>query len=192
MSNTKSKRKTVFIQRGFQTRFILWVIGLVVLCCLCSTGILYPLLSSELGAETTVAHRNIGGGGDRLVVAILIGNVLAIVIAGLATAVVILYISHKIAGPLYRFEHVCEEIGRGNLDVSATLRKADQLKGLSDAFVDMLDQLRNRSQDQKSRVDKARESANALRDVLPETGAGRELVESLDAQLASLTEEMTG
>lgn len=192
MTNAKNKRKTVFIQKGFQTRFILWVIGLVVLCCLCSTAILYPLLSSELNTETTVAHRNIGGAGDRLIAAIMIGNILAIVIAGLATAVVILYISHKIAGPLYRFEHVCEEVGRGNLDVTATLRQADQLKGLSDAFVEMLNQLRSRQQDQQSRVEKARESVSALRDALPDTGGVSDTVYALEDQLTSLANDVKG
>jgi len=44
------------------------------------------------------------------------------------------FISHKIAGPLYRFEQSCAEIGRGNLALKVGLRKFDSLSDLREAF----------------------------------------------------------
>ncbi len=188
MATGNKKRRTVFIKRGFQTRFILWVVGLLVLCCLCSAAVLYPLLSSEMNTQLTSSHPNFEAAGGRLIIAIVLGNVLAIVVAALATAVVILYVSHKIAGPLYRFEMICEQVGSGNLDVSTGLREADQLKGLSEAFGKMLTQLRDRRSNQSASLEKAKGNLNALRAVVSDTEATSEL-ESLEKLLTSLSEE---
>lgn len=47
------------------------------------------------------------------------------------TIIVVLYISHEIAGPLYRFESLCHQVGEGNLDTITYLRKKDQLQELA-------------------------------------------------------------
>ena len=53
MSEAKVQRKTVFIQKGFQARFIAWVIALLLLCLLFSGAALYPLLTSEVNSKLT-------------------------------------------------------------------------------------------------------------------------------------------
>ena len=55
-----------------------------------------------------------------------------------------LFISHKIAGPLYKFEMIARQIGSGNLQVNTNLRRLDQLKDLSIAFNDMTTGLREK------------------------------------------------
>jgi nitrogen fixation/metabolism regulation signal transduction histidine kinase len=47
---------------------------------------------------------------------------------------VTLYISHKIAGPLYRIQVCLDEMGDGDLTVRAKLRTHDQLIRLAEAF----------------------------------------------------------
>ena len=155
-------RRTVFIKRGFQMRFITWVIVLLILCGICSAAVLYPFLSSEISSKLSTGHRDVGDIKKHLALAIIIGNVLAVIVAALATTVVILYISHKIAGPLYRFEMICKEIGRGNLNAYTKLREHDQLEGLSEAFSNMLTQLRSRRTDQHVHLEAARKDLNAL------------------------------
>jgi methyl-accepting chemotaxis protein len=46
----------------------------------------------------------------------------------LATIVVTLFVSHKLAGPMFRFEADLEVIGKGDLTKKIRLRKKDQLK----------------------------------------------------------------
>ncbi len=190
MGSGKKMRRTVFIKRGFQMRFITWVIALLILCGLCSAAVLYPFLSSEMSSKLSTGHRDIGDIKKHLALAIIIGNVLAVIVAGLATTVVILYISHKIAGPLYRFEKVCNEIGRGNLDASAVLREHDQLEGLSEAFSKMLTQLRSRRNDQRIHLEAARKDLNALKEILSDQPAAKKLVESVEKPLTMLAGEM--
>lgn len=190
MGSGKKMRRTVFIKRGFQMRFITWVIVLLILCGICSAAVLYPFLSSEISSELSTGHRDIGDIKKHLALAIIIGNVLAVIVAALATTVVILYISHKIAGPLYRFEMICKEIGRGNLNAYTKLREHDQLEGLSEAFSNMLTQLRSRCSDRYMRLETARNNLNALQGALSDPAMSRKLFESVDSTLALLADEM--
>ena len=45
-----------------------------------------------------------------------------------------IFITHKIAGPVYRFKQTLAEISGGNLDVSIKLRDKDDLKDLAEEF----------------------------------------------------------
>ncbi len=190
MSIKSKKRKTIFIKPAFQRKFIYWVVGLLLVCCLCSAGVLYPMISSELNSGAASGHLDISGLKSNLFLALLIGNGLAILVAALATTYVILYISHKVAGPLYRFEAICKEIGNGNLNVSTGLRDMDQLTGLSDAFGEMLVQLRSQCEDQHKRIEKARDDLSALSGTLSDQPASKKIIDTVDNQLASLAEDI--
>ncbi len=68
----------------------------------------------------------------------IIYAVIAVVaVTGLVGLAGFIFISHKIAGPLYRFEESLKEVGRGNLAHRFSLRKGDQLSQLADALNDM-------------------------------------------------------
>ena len=96
---------------------------------------------------------NIANTWERLGLSILIGNIVAAVIAGLMAIIVVLYISHKIAGPLYRFESLCKQVGEGNLNTITHLRSNDQLQELAQSFSAMVDKLRNRREQKNKLLD---------------------------------------
>ncbi len=52
-----------------------------------------------------------------------------------------IFLSHKIAGPLYRFETVLYQMALGDLSVRCRLRKFDEAKSVSQAFNRTLDSL---------------------------------------------------
>lgn len=57
-------------------------------------------------------------------------------------AVVGMFLSHRVAGPLYRVERVAEELSKGNLDVSVQFRKSDELRHLADSLNKMINGIR--------------------------------------------------
>jgi len=81
---------------------------------------------------------------EHLGISIFIANVAALLIAGGLSVFVMLYSSHKIAGPLYRFEKLCEQVGDGQLDTITSLREGDQLQDMGKAFAGMVSKLRDR------------------------------------------------
>ncbi|UCD55692.1 MAG: methyl-accepting chemotaxis protein [Candidatus Omnitrophota bacterium] len=53
-----------------------------------------------------------------------------------------IFISHKIAGPMYRFEQSAEAIKDGNLRVHFRIRKSDAMKKTASSLEDMAESLR--------------------------------------------------
>lgn len=140
---TKTKRHTIFIDRAFQGRTILSVFLLIALSTICSALLVYWLTGGELKAQSQTAHLSVISTLEHLGISILIANVVAMLIAGCLAVFVALYASHKIAGPLYRFEKLCEHIGDGQLDTITSLREHDQLQALGKSFASMVAKLRS-------------------------------------------------
>ena len=55
-----------------------------------------------------------------------------------------IFLSHRVAGPVYRFEKCVKAIGEGDLGMSFKLRKGDELKGLATSLDEMTQTLRSR------------------------------------------------
>jgi len=143
-SNPAKKRKIILINKSFQMKFIASVLATIILFALCSAGLLYWLISGDLESQSQAAHFNINNAWERLGISILIGNVVAAIIAGIMAIYVVLYISHKIVGPLYRFETICKKVAEGDLNTITRLRPNDQLQELADSFSSMVDKLRDK------------------------------------------------
>jgi nitrogen fixation/metabolism regulation signal transduction histidine kinase len=59
-------------------------------------------------------------------------------------ALLTIFFSHKLAGPLYRFEKVCHSLIEGNYTEGVYLRKGDEMQNLAVLFNDMLKLTRER------------------------------------------------
>jgi signal peptidase II len=57
---------------------------------------------------------------------------------------VCIFFSHSIAGPIYRFEKVLNELADGNLDVRLKLRKMDEFHEVAEAFNRAMTNLKKR------------------------------------------------
>ncbi|MEW6378114.1 MAG: methyl-accepting chemotaxis protein [bacterium] len=138
------RRKKYLIQQVFQTKFIILFLFLVILGSIISGGLLYQKTSVDLGNSYGEAHSKLKTTGELILPNVLIGNVIAIVIIGMATVALTVFISHRIAGPLYRFEKNTERIAQGDLTIVTRLRQSDQAKGLADALSRMTLELREK------------------------------------------------
>jgi len=139
-----NRRRNYFIERSFQTRFILKFCMLVVAGGLLTIGILYFLALRS----TTVSIINLSvvvkSTADFLL-PILIQTVLVVmVLLSIATIIVTLFVSHKIAGPLYRIKKAMHDLGEGDFTTQITLRRLDQLKNLAEEFNSMVNKLKAR------------------------------------------------
>jgi len=144
MNNPDIKRNTIFIQKKFQARSILTVVSIIAISGFVSGVLLYFLLANELSSELQVAHTQIQNTWDSLAPAIIFGNIVTVIVTGLVAAIAVLYQSHKIAGPMYRLQTICEEVSKGNYNPVSSLRKADQLTALAESFEVMLLSLRDK------------------------------------------------
>jgi methyl-accepting chemotaxis protein len=132
MDKTYHKRRKVhYIKKEFQLVFIIKFCFLVILGALVSGAVIY--LVSQ-GSATTVFENSrirIKSTADFILPAVLLSTAVVTVLVGLASVIITLYASHKIAGPIYRIEKDLEKVMLGDLRVKFNLRENDQLQALA-------------------------------------------------------------
>lgn len=137
-----NKRKIYFIEKKFQAQFIVKFCLLVILGSLMAGALLY-LFSSK---ATTVSFENtkavVKSTSDFILPILIQTIVIVFPIVAFFTILLTLFISHKIAGPLFRFKKELKTIEKGDLASDFRLRARDQLKDLAAALSDMKKGLR--------------------------------------------------
>jgi len=155
------RRRTVYIHKPFQRKFILRFCLIALGAMLLASLILYVLSKDTMTATYRYHHLSLEETGEAILPAMIITN--SIVLLGLiaATIFVTLYVSHKIGGPLYRIGSILEEIGQGNLNLQVEFRQRDQLKDLVPQINQMTENLNEKIRRIQSQVNDLHEKAQA-------------------------------
>ena len=131
MNNKQYKRKQYFIDKNFQSKFILKFSLVVILASVIIGGLIFYLSTNS----TTVAIENTKITVKRTADFILPIMVHTIVIVTLFSVIIacglILLISHKISGPLFRLKREIDLMKTGDLGRDFNIRATDQLKDLA-------------------------------------------------------------
>jgi len=153
MSKETNRRKDYFIKKKFQSKFIIRFCALVVLGAII-TGVSLYLLSGDTVTTAFVNSRlSIVRTSDYILPALIGSSLVSIVLVSIATGVVIMYLSHRIAGPLYKIEKCVKEIGEGNLNLKINLRSTDEITELADSLNGMTANINGRISVVKNRID---------------------------------------
>jgi methyl-accepting chemotaxis protein len=160
MDNVKNRRRNYYINKEFQTIFILKFCGLIAIGSVISGLIVYAMSRTTVTTIFENSRLTIKSTADFILPAVLLSGAVVIVLVGLATIMMTLFISHKIAGPLYRLDKDVQEITEGNLRVTFRLRTGDELKPLVGSMNDMTNALRTRIAEAKNGVEELESSSN--------------------------------
>ncbi len=125
------KRKTLYIKKGFQFKFILKFCLILLAGVTISTGLLFFLSQETLTSSFENSRLVIENTGSAILPVIIITNLITLGIICIATIIVTLFVSHKIAGPMFRFEKDLERIKKGDLSVNINLREKDQFSEMA-------------------------------------------------------------
>lgn len=139
MAQTSPKpqqRKTIFIKKNLQVRYML-LICLSVLCGLTIMTLELTLTFNELFDAYPVLMQPFYDA----FLPILSNFFYKIAIYVLFVVLISAILSHKMAGPLYRFEQTCKAIANGDFSQRVHLRKGDQFVELQDEFNKMMDRV---------------------------------------------------
>lgn len=146
------KRTNLFIEKSFQTKFILKFSVLILLCSVFTAAIVMILS----GRFTTVAIEGasvvIKSAEDFLAPVLALSVLTATIFCALAVMALTLVMSHKIAGPMYRMKSEIERFASGDLNANFATRKSDQLKALSGALVGMTDVYKSKRKELKTAI----------------------------------------
>ena len=80
--------------------------------------------------------------GKEMVRASMTPIVIIVPIIFVIMSVIVLFISHRIAGPLCRLKQCMEKVGQGDFSVRLQFRKHDAVDDVADSFNKMVDNLR--------------------------------------------------
>ena len=139
----KQRRHRVFIKPGFQFRLTLIFILVVIIVANIVGALIYGLSIDKLETKLVVEAK-LPIDTSQLGQTLLPGVIIAELISILLTAFICIFVTHTIAGPVYRMERVARSIGEGDLTNFIKLRPKDELKDLADSMNEMTMGLRNK------------------------------------------------
>ena len=149
------RRKQHFIKKGYQTRFILKFCLLVLVGAVISSVLLYWLAQGSLTSTYENSRLAVRSTSTAILPAVIWTNLITLGLVAVATVFVVLYVSHKIAGPLFRFEKELSEIAEGDLTKVIHLRRRDEVTEMADSLNRMTASLRERLKELQGELDEA-------------------------------------
>jgi methyl-accepting chemotaxis protein len=138
----KYKRRIFLIDKPFQLRFSLYTVTWIA-----ALGIAYPLIIQNL-VESLIRVLRVavdGPGLDQLTaLKSTVTQQLIISQIGAVTVVFVIsiFVSHRIAGPIYKLRKFFEGLAKGNFADELKFRKTDYFQNLADDYNTMLKGLR--------------------------------------------------
>jgi methyl-accepting chemotaxis protein len=174
------QRKTVLVKRSLQLKYIGMVFLSVLVASMIVGGDIYYSLTRVLLTECPSAFDSIVQFNGVLIVktALYLGLMLLIS----------LYVSHRFAGPIYRFEKSAQVVSGGDLTHRVALRTGDELMELQEEFNAMLSGLQVLVQKDRNLAQRLSERIEEIAKKLPESAdAARSDLKDLKVELAHLT-----
>lgn len=173
--NQIRRRKRYFIKPGFQSRLTAIFILIVIIVANIVGALVYGFSIEKLENKLVIESK-LPIDTSQLGQALLPGVVIAELVSILVTAFICIFVTHTIAGPVYRMERVSRSIGEGDLTNFIKLRPKDELKDLADAMNEMTMGLR-------TRITNIRDASQKLQDGIAHMKGGKVDAEILDAAM---------
>ena len=165
----KERRRQLHWYRGFQPGFIWGLTGAVTAAAL--SAIFSALLVAQVMNRLVVP--------SSLLTLLLVFSCITLLALAMVVYWVMLFVSHRMGGPLYRFECVINGMGCGHLNERVDLRKNDQLQDVAQTINQAIDGLNQRVAGLKTRALALQQEIQASGDARLSRQAS-ELVESLE------------
>jgi methyl-accepting chemotaxis protein len=159
-----TKRKNYFIKKDFQTRFILKFCLLLLLGVIISTGLLFIFSQDTLTSSFEDSRLQIKSTGLAILPSVILTNLMTLALIALASVGITLFVSHRIAGPLFRFEKDLKDIGKGDLTKRVSLRRKDQMMAIAKAMNEMAGGLQKKVQFIQQDVEQIKQKASHSKD----------------------------
>ncbi len=178
----KFQRRTVLIKRSLQLKYIGMVFVSVLLASLIVGGDIYYTMARMVLADNPSMSTAVTQFNTIILVKLALYLVLMLLIS--------LYVSHRFAGPIYRFEKSAQIVSSGDLTHRVSLRTGDELLELQEEFNGMLATLQALVQKDRNLAVRITERLAAAIKKLPDDKSGaasREELQSIKVELEHLT-----
>ena len=147
------KRKNYMIKKKFQINFLSKFLILLVLESILIVGLFMFISNDTLTTGYLNSVLRVERTQEFFLTPFVLATLIIAVGIGIAGLIVFTLLSHRIAGPLYRFEKVLEQVEAGDLTTRVKLRGTDQIVEVEKALNILIDSLDARVGAIKENVD---------------------------------------
>ncbi|MFA5275448.1 MAG: HAMP domain-containing protein [Candidatus Omnitrophota bacterium] len=136
------RRRIHMVKMEFQRNFILKFCAIIIFSSLIIGVIVYVLSAASMTTAFESSRLVIKSTSDFILPFLIISCLAGIIMSGTLTIIITLFISHRIAGPIYRLEQDIAEIDKGNLNLEIHVRANDELQDLAKSLNQMVKTIR--------------------------------------------------
>ncbi len=146
MNNPKNwKRRNYLVNKSLQPRYMAMAALLILIMSVLMAWIVYSTmwytLSEMLEGDPMLYVK------FREMNIALLGRFLAVVVLSSALAVIfMMFVSHRVAGPLFRLERTIREMGEGKIPLKVNLREKDEFKQLAEVVNSVIGRMEEKSE----------------------------------------------
>lgn len=128
MKTHRTRRRRYYLQHTSQPQMLFGVQLLLGLVALVSTTLLYLNANKELTESYWAAHLTIKNVQQLLLPRLVVVNLMGFVLS----LVLLIFYTHRIAGPAYNLKQVLRKVAQGDLSATIRFRKGDYLHDIAD------------------------------------------------------------
>lgn len=182
----KHRRRTYLIKTGLQLRYMGIIISTMLLVAFGVGWTIYHTSWSRIANTQDLTIDKLAEIFDN------VNGILTrwIVVFVFVIAILSIFVSHKIAGPVYRLEETTRIIASGDLTCQIHLRHGDELQDLQEAFNQMSDALRKMVAKDREVIEKLVATGNRLKETIDQKKLDPETLEQVNRELHAVTEEL--
>ncbi|MFH1283273.1 MAG: methyl-accepting chemotaxis protein [bacterium] len=186
MNSGKFRRRNYFVGKRIQSRYILYAVAFVVIGAFMvwwETRTTVNSVLKQIGVQDMDIEGVLGILNQVVLIKVAIGVILIATIA--------VFLSHYIAGPIYRLEKSINAVRDGDLSFDVHFRKKDELKGIEVAFNKMTIALHKKLSYQHELIEQIVKKNKDLIDILNQKGLSEQAkaIEETDKDLNTLCDD---
>jgi len=162
MPEQKYKRKILLIDRKFQYKYVFVLLSLLLISVFMVAFTTFYVIWNQVIDEfffVPEAAKKL----SHIFVSTTWMVAAASVILGVLSAMAGIFLSHKIAGPIYRVKKVAEQLKTGDLSAVVRFRKGDDLQELADTLNDMIAGIKGMVSEDRKIIDRLDKMADGLK-----------------------------
>lgn len=130
----KHRRRILLIDREFQLKFSFFVTSWVLVLSVVFPSILYSSIETFLRILSRKVDPTTLQGIQNFQAELVTAIVLFMIVISVTIFLIAMYVSHRVAGPVYKIKTALARWKRGNVEEEIVLRKSDHFKDLADSY----------------------------------------------------------